>query len=322
MSGRRRIGTAAALVAGAASLAAAAAVTAHGLSDPSAAAPGTLGRTTVVFDSAVLVLREGLEAILVLAAITASFRGANAALRKPVAAGAGLALLATVATWFVAVCVLSAVNAPELDVQAATGLLAVVVLLVVMNWFLHRVYWTGWISHHTARRRRLLSTNGGRALVGFVLLGLTAVYREGFEVVLFLQNLRLQAGTALVLEGVGLGLLFTLAVGALTFVLNVHLPYRRMLIATGVLLAFVLLVMVGESAQELQLAGWIGTTSIGVGFPAWVGTWLALFPTVETLVAQGLALVVVVGSYFVAERLRVRTPPQVGTAQHSPLAVR
>src|SRR5262245_39546544 len=216
----------------------AAAVTARGLGDPSAAEPGSLSGTTVVFDAALLVLREGLEAILVLAAITASFRGANAALRRPVSVGAGLALLATVATWFVAVSVLSAVNAPELDVHAATGLLAVIVLLVVMNWFLHRVYWTGWISHHTARQRRLLATSGRHALLGFVLLGLTAVYREGFEVVLFLQNLRLQAGTTLVLEGVGLGLLFTVAVGALTFVLNVHLPYKRMLIATGILLAF------------------------------------------------------------------------------------
>jgi high-affinity iron transporter len=302
---QRGLAVTAAIAAGTLSLLLAAGLTAYGLHDPSAAAPGQLGRSTVVLDAAVLVLREGLEAILVLAAITASFKGASAALRRPVAAGAGLALLATVATWFAAVAVLDAVDAPELDVQAATGLVAVVVLLAVMNWFLHRVYWTGWIAHHNARKRRLLEASGTIALIGLALLGFSAVYREGFEVVLFLQNLRLNAGSSTVLEGVGLGLLLTGAVGAMTFALNVRLPYRRMLIATGALIALVLVVMVGESAQELQAAGWLSATELGIAFPAWLGTWFALFPTVETLAAQVLAIVVVAGSYLLAERLRL-----------------
>lgn len=309
---RGRLTVGAAVAAGAASLGLAAALTARGLSDPTAVAPGSLSRTTVVFDAAVLVLREGLEAILVLAAITASFKGANARLRRPVAGGAGLALAATVATWFAAVAILSAVDAPELEVQAATGLVAVVVLVVVMNWFLHRVYWTGWISHHTERKRRLLAGAGRGALVGFVLLGFSAVYREGFEVVLFLQNLRLTAGSQAVLEGAALGLVFTLAVGAMTFVANARLPYRRMLVATGILLGFVLVVMVGESAQELQLAGWLPASPLGVGFPGWLGTWFALFPTVETLAAQAGAVVLVLGSYLLAEQLRVRAPRRRG----------
>lgn len=50
------------------------------------------------------------------------------------------------------------VNAPELDIQAATGLLAIVVLLVIMNWFFHKVYWAGWIAHHNNRKRRILET--------------------------------------------------------------------------------------------------------------------------------------------------------------------
>jgi len=134
------------------------------------------------------------------------------------------------------------------------------------------------------------------------------VYREGFEVVLFLQNLRIKSGSATVLEGVGLGLALTLAVGVATFVLQHRLPYRRMLVATGVLLGFVLLVMVGESVQELQLAGWLPTHSLGVSFPGWLGLWLALFPTVEGVLAQLLAALLVIGSYFLAEHVRVRRP--------------
>jgi high-affinity iron transporter len=287
-----------------------------GVADPTA--PGTqLGHGAVVLNSALLVFREGLEAVLVLAAFTASFVGASGKLRRPVFGGAGLALGASVATWFVAIGIIGALGGPGLDVQAATGLLAVAVLLVVMNWFFHKIYWTGWISAHNRRRRRLVGADTGRrALLGLALLGFTAVYREGFEVVLFLQNLRIKAGDATVLEGVGLGVALTLAVGVVTFVLQHRLPYRRMLVATGVLLGFVLLVMVGESVQELQLAGWLPTHELGVAFPGWTGLWLALFPTYEGLAAQGLAAALVIGSYFAAEHVRIRRPRARAEREH------
>jgi high-affinity iron transporter len=280
----------------------------QGVADPTAPdshlAPGA-----VVVNSALLVFREGLEAVLVLAAFTASFTGANAGLRKPVAGGVAIALLASVATWFLAIGVIGALGGPGLDVQAATGLIAVAVLLVVMNWFFHKIYWTGWISAHNRKRRALLGGGAGRnALLGLAILGFTSVYREGFEVVLFLQNLRIKAGSQTVLEGVALGLTLTVAVGIVTFALQHRLPYKRMLVATGILLGFVLLVMVGESVQEMQLANWLPTTSIGVSFPGFVGLWFATFPTVEGLVAQGIAAGLVIGSYFVAERAKWRRP--------------
>jgi high-affinity iron transporter len=284
-------------------------VSPDGVVDPTSA-DAHLGHGAVVVNSALLVFREGLEAVLVLAAFTASFVGANSSLRRPVAGGAGLALAASVGTWFLAVGVIGLLGGPGLDVQAGTGLVAVAVLLVVMNWFFHKVYWTGWISAHNRRRRALLDGGdaGRRALLGLALLGFTAVYREGFEVVLFLQNLRLQAGSRTVLEGVALGLALTVAVGVLTFALQQRLPYRRMLVATGVLLGFVLLVMVGESVQELQLASWLPTHAIGVEFPGFLGLWFALFPTVEGLAAQVLAAALVVGSYLAAEHVRIRRP--------------
>jgi high-affinity iron transporter len=277
----------------------------NGVADPTAP-DAHLAHGAVVVNSALLVFREGLEAVLVLAAFTASFVGANARLRRPVAAGSAAALGGSVVTWFVAIGVIGALGGPGLDVQAGTGLLAVAVLLVVMNWFFHKIYWTGWISAHNRKRRTLIA--GGNATLGLAILGFTSVYREGFEVVLFLQNLRLKAGSETVLEGVALGLAFTAAVGVVTFVLQHRLPYKRMLVATGVLLGFVLLVMVGESVQEMQLAGWLPAHSIGVGFPGFVGLWFATFPTVEGLVAQAVAAILVAGSYFLAEHVRVRAP--------------
>src|SRR5262245_58033561 len=77
-----------------------------GVPDPTDAAPGSLSHGTVVFDSAVLVLREGLEAILVLAAVLAGLRGANTAMRRPVGVGAAASVGATIVSWFLAIWVL------------------------------------------------------------------------------------------------------------------------------------------------------------------------------------------------------------------------
>ena len=154
-----------------------------------------------------------------------------------------------------------------------------------------------------------------RVMFGLVLLGFTSVYREGFEVVVFLQNLRQLYGSSVVLEGVTLGLLFTSAVGVLTFVLHQRLPYKRLLIITGVMLLGVLLVATGEEVNEMQLAGWIGTTNISwLHLPGWAGTWFSLFPNVETFVGQFVALVLVVGSYVAAQYLRVWRPRRRGAA--------
>ena len=266
-----------------------------GTTDPTDLPPGhQLSHTTVVLNSAILVFREGLETVLVLAAIVASFRGANGSFRKPVAAGSGMAIAAGVATWFGVIWLIGRFHGSELTIQAATGLPALLVLLLVMNWFFHKVYWTGWISHHNKRRRGLLGsdpdTNRRRLLLGLALLGFTSVYRECFEVVIFLQNLRELYGAGVVLEGVTIGLLFTAAVGVLTFALHQRLPYKRLLIITGVMLLFVLIVAVGEEVNEMQLAGWIGTSEISwLHIPGWMGTWFSLFNNWETFAGQFLA---------------------------------
>jgi high-affinity iron transporter len=270
-------------------------------------------RTAATLDIAVLVFREGLETILVLSALTASMMGANQAYRRPIAAGVGVGLAATLATWFVAVRIVSDLSesVSALNLQAATGLLAVVVLLVVMNWFFHKVYWCSWISMHTRRKKDLMmsasdpESSKARILLGLALLGFASLYREGFEVVLFLQSYYLKLGGRVVAAGALLGLILTGMVAILTFVANRRLPYRKMLIATGVMLGGVLLVMVGEQAQEMQIAHWIPTTEIAALrplVPAWAGLWFSVFPTVETLGAQALAGAIVAGSYFYARR--------------------
>jgi len=286
-------------------------VTASGSPDPTREHTTRAG---AIMDVGVLVFREGLECILVLAAITASMNGKRQLLRRPVVAGAAVAFLATVATWFIAIGILHDLgeSISALNLQAASGLLAVIVLLVVMNWFFHRIYWGGWISLHNRRKKALLNEmeehpGAARKLWwGLGLLGFASLYREGFEVVLFLQGYYLKMGGGTVLTGAALGLALSAVVAVLTFMGQRRLPYRKMLIVTGILLGLVLLVMVGEQAQEMQQAHWLPTTNISrlePVIPDWAGVWFSVFPTVETLASQGLAAALVIGSYFASRRM-------------------
>ena len=221
----------------------------------------TVSRATVVADAGVIVFREGLEAVLILAAITASFTGARRRLRRPVLLGALAGLLATAITYVLAQQIVQALGDGGLRLQAITGLLAIAVLLLVTNWFFHRIYWSEWISRFNRRRKHLeridrLGFISGQT-AGFLLLGLTSVYREGFETVLFLQNLQVSAGTGATILGVAIGLGATLAVGTFTFALERKLHYRRMLIVTGVLIGVVLAIMTGTTIHTLQGLGWV-----------------------------------------------------------------
>jgi high-affinity iron transporter len=277
---------------------------------------GALGEgataATAVTNAAVIVFREGLEAVLILAAVMASLSGAARVQRRPMMLGAALALVASAITFILARTVLTELAHYGEKLEAIVGLIAIAVLLLVLNWFFHRVYWTGHISKFHKRRRRLLGLTAGglvsAQVVGFVLLGFSTVYREGFETVLFLQALELNSGLPIVLEGVALGGLAVAAVAISTFKLERKLPYKKMLIVTGVLLTLVLMVMMGKTVRVMQGVGWVPITPVDVQLPYWTGIWLGLFPTVETMLAQLGGGVFVIGSYLLAERLKHRRP--------------
>ena len=183
------------------------------------------------------------------------------------------------------------------------SIIAIGVLLIVMNWFFHKVYWTKWIAKHHEQRRRLLIGGIAGQMLGFAALGFTSVFREGAETVLFLQALVLDAGTWIVVQGVALGLAATAVVGVLTLVMQQKLPHKKMLIVTGVMIAVVLVTMVGQTVHTLQLVGWLPIAPIrgSETWPTWIGVWLGIHGTWQGIIAQLIATVFVFGSYFLAE---------------------
>ena len=271
---------------------------------------GPTSTFAVVSNTAVIVFREGLEAVLILAALMAGMTGGQAVLRKPLLAGAAAAFLASIVTWGIAQTVLGSLSRYGEKLEALVSLVAIGVLLLILNWFYHRVYWNEHLAELHGRKKKILGVGVGVAaaqLIGLAMLGFSSVYREGFETVLFLQAIVLEAGAGTVLVGVAIGLAATLAVGLLTIRLQRKLPHKKMLIATGLLILWVLVVMVGTTAQTLQVVGWVPVTPVeGLRLPYWAGLWLGIFPTWEGLLAQGAAIVFVLGSYLLAETLRKR----------------
>jgi high-affinity iron transporter len=282
------------------------------LGDAAATLGDSANKATVVTNSAIIVFREGLEGVLILAAITASMVGLRRRLRRPVFVGALAGLLVSGVTWVLAQTLLKSLERYGEKLEAVVGLVAIGVLLLITNWFFHKVYWSEWIAkfHRQRKRYEKLEKRGfiSAQALGLFILGLTSVYREGFETVLFLQSLQLSAGTATVLEGAGLGLAMTFAVGAVTFYFQRKLPYKKMLIVTGVFIGFVLVVMVGQTVRTMQGTGWVPITPIDLELPYWPGLWLGIYPTIETIGAQIAAAIFVIGSYFLAQEMKVKGP--------------
>lgn len=265
----------------------------------------------VATNAGVIVFREGLEAVLILAALMGSLRRENVRhLRRPMWWGAALAFVASIGTWLVLSGTLSLLARFGEKLEAVVSVVAIGVLLVIMNWFFHQVYWTDRMAAFQKHKHSLMGVPVGQQMaqwLGLAVLGFTSIYREGFETVLFLQSLVLQSGSAVVLSGTALGLLAVVGVGVLVFALQAKLPMKKLLVVTGGMICAVLFVMVGNTAHVLQLVGWLTVHPLeGVELPAWVSLWLGTYPTWEGLVLQVVAVVAVLGSYFLAEGLKDR----------------
>ena len=142
------------------------------------------------------------------------------------------------------------------------GLIAIGMLLVILNWFFHKTYWTGHLAGLHGKKQAMLTTGGVAfaQLLALGALGFTSVYREGFETVLFVQALVLATDVATVLTGVLIGIAATALVGFAVFRLERKLPQKKMLILTGVMVTWVLVVMVGTTVQIMQTVGWVPVT--------------------------------------------------------------
>ncbi|MCF5580521.1 c-type cytochrome, partial [Pseudomonas syringae] len=250
-----------------------------------------------------ILLREGLEAILVLAAILAFLRntGQQSAVRS-VNIGWGLALLAGLGTWALAAYVIDVSGAQRELLEGATALFASVMVLWLGVWMHDRRHAAAWQDYVKS------SLVGGGGRFGFAVLAFFSVYRELFEVILFYETLWLQAGPAghdAVLAGGATALVLLVGLAWVILRGSAKLPLSMFFGINAALLCALSVVFAGHGVKALQEAGIFGTRPV----PFFEFDWLGIHADLYSLSAQAIALLaiaVLYGRSLLAERRRVQ----------------
>lgn len=262
------------------------------------ARPTALGS---VLQSAGIIFREGLEAVLILAALLAALRAEGlepARFRKTLGLGVGLALVGSFALWGATRWLFAFSTLAREALEGGTALLAAAVLI----WL---VLGLGGGGGHVAAFRARLARLASPVSVG--VLAFLVVFREGFETVLFYEALLVDAAPGPVLAGLALGAGAAIAAGWAVLASGRRLPLRLFFRATTVLLATLAVMLVGAGIRGLQTAALMSATPVA-WFPDadWLQLWFGLFPVAEPLAAQALVLVVLLAPW---RRLRLWLPP-------------
>jgi high-affinity iron transporter len=262
--------------------------------DSAALSPGA-----VFTSSLVILLREGLEALLVVAAIIAFLIKAN---RRDallwVHAGWISAIVVGLATWAVASYAIEISGAQREVTEGVTGLIAAGMLVYVGFWLHNKASIHAW---QTFIKDSVGAALASRTLWTMATVSFIAVYREMFETVLFYQALWVQAGEAgrgALAGGLVAAVVSLAAIGWGIFRYSLRLPLGPFFNAMSALMCVLAVVLAGKGMAALQESGHVAVTSLDfVSLPA-----LGIFPTVQSLGAQLFTLIVVGVGFYLAGR--------------------
>ena len=278
---------------------------------------GVLGPTLAATGGFTILFREGLEAALLIAAIFAYLdTSRNTRLRKAVWYGGAAALLATVLTWALATYVLSIAPISRELISAITSAVAVVILFSLSFWLLQQSDRKRSVEFMRAKVSQAVQ---GGSLMALGLITFTTIYREGFETVLFYQALTVASGpvTGYMYLGVALAVVALAVVFLLLFRFGRKLPTAKLFpVLVGVTAVFAV-AFIGNGVRAFQEAGWLNVTNLYGSFPKIdpnVASLTGIHPTVETLAAQALMILVYLLGY-VYVRMTGRTKRGSGTGQ-------
>lgn len=262
-----------------------------------------LSATGAFIQALAILLREGLEAVIVLACMIGAVKASGipaAGLRGwrwPILAGSGSAVAGSFALWL-AVGQLFAMTTLQRELlEGLTALTAAAVLLYVTHWIFRKAYVTDWVAE--IRRKASHASQSQQAArspyLGWTTLfslAFLVVFREGFETVLFYEALLIDAPSLPVLAGLLGGALLSALAAYVVLGLEAKLPVSLFFRVTGVLLAILCLMMTGSGVRGLQTAALLPATPVS-WFPdaPWLQLYLGLYPVAETLLAQGLLAV-------------------------------
>lgn len=266
-----------------------------------ALAPDAAGATTAFVGALTILVREGLEAMLIVIAIIAFLRKAQRSDAMPyVHAGWIGALLAGAVTWAIATYAISISGAQREVTEGLAALFAALVLISVGLWMHQKSLAGRWQQYLKARMSSALSK---RSLWFLFALCFVAVYREVFETILFYAAIWSQGHGTAILAGFAAGALLLAIIAWAMLRFARRLPIGRFFAVSSALIAVLAVVLTGKGVAALQEAGWIGVHPIAVPRIDWLG----VSPSLEVVGAQAAVLLILLAG-FAYNRMSVRPP--------------
>ena len=244
-----------------------------------------VGFTGMFFQSFSIIVREGFEAILIIAALIAFLvKSRNQARVKSIHIGVAVGILASFATAYIIHEVLHLSMASQEVLEGWIMLIAVAVLFSVSYWLVSKIDNKRWQEYINKQMRGALS-KGNTFTLGAV--AFISVYREGFETVLFYKALFLYAGdsTGGIIPGFLAGCVVLALIFYLINTLGMRIPIKWFFGFTSVLLYYMAFTFMGKGIHELQMGEQISMTSADI-LPSL--SWLGMYPTWETFIGQAV----------------------------------
>ena len=247
----------------------------------------SLGNYLSFVNSFAIILREALEALLIIAAIIAALaHSGNRGMIRYVHYGWVVAIFAGLATWVAARTIIDISGARREIVEGVTSLLAAVILFYVSCWLISKADVKKWKEYVRSKTRGALTRRSGLALA---FVSFLAVYREAFETMLFYQALFYQTGSSTphVVYGLISGVAAVFVIAFLMYRFTLSIPLKYFFSFTSVFLYLLCFILLGKGILGLQEAGIISSTS--ADFIPYVDA-LGIYPTYENAIPPAVLL--------------------------------
>ncbi|PHS23366.1 MAG: iron permease [Robiginitomaculum sp.] len=247
-----------------------------------------------------ILLREGVEALLIVVAMLAFLNKADRPKEvRYVHAGWAFALVAGVLTWAAASTFISISGASRELTEGIGAILAAAVLVFVGIWMQGKSQAAAWQKYIKDKMSHALSRQSAGVLF---LLAFVVVYREVFEVILFLIALWNQGNAIAILSGLGTAIAVLGVIAVVLMNYSKRLPITQFFLYSSFLMAILAVVLAGKGIAALQEAGWVG-----IAQSAWLPRVeiIGIYPTWQGLIGQALVLATLLVAFWMNDRKRV-----------------
>lgn len=243
------------------------------------------------WDSALILLREGLEALLIIVALAAFLKKSGQdAMQKWIYIGAGVGILCSI----VAAIILSTIlNSASVDsnrelLEGYVGLIAAAMLIGVGIWLHNKSSVESWNRYISKQMNHAISTG---SIFSMAAISFLSVFREGAETIVFYVGILPKMGMSQFLLGIVLAIGILIAVGIVLMKMSGKIPVHKFFAVATILIYLLAFKIIGGSLHTLQLLGKLNTTVVD-GLP--VLSTIGFYPTFETLIGQVILIILVI----------------------------